>query len=114
MFKLMLINEVIQSMKPKQKAYTLSVDFLKKQKNGLIIGEYRNILYSIYQSIQSISNNSNNKCILLSDIFEKQTGNFVPIGVLLSYCEDLEELGYISIQKENNDYKLVIKKDIDF
>lgn len=89
----------------------LSVDFLRKQRDGLIIGEYRNILYNTYQAIYKASKQNR---FLLSDIPELQNGCFVPFGVVLSYCNDLEKLGYIRIIKKNNDYEIIIIKNIDF
>ena len=90
----------------------ISVDFLKKQRDGLIIGEYRNILHEIFQSILSKANY--NKCCYLSEIPEFQNGSILPLGILFSYCKDLEMLGYINIIQNNNDYKLIVEKDMDF
>ncbi len=89
----------------------LSVDFLRKQRDGLIIGEYRNILYNTYQAIYKASKQN---CFLLSDILELQKGCFVPLGVLLSYCNDLEKLEYIRVVIKKGDYEIKIIKNIDF
>lgn len=91
----------------------MPLDFLRKQRDGLIVGEYRNILYKVYQSIAKLSQNG---CICkLSELHNiDETLNIYPLGILFSYCADLEYLGYISVCKKDMDYILHVIKDIDF
>lgn len=107
--KLMISNNYAVSLDVK----IITIDFLRKQKNGLIIGEYRNILFCIYNTIKTLSD-----CCYERKLSEIRKHNAIlesyPPGILLLYCRDLEKLGYITINEAKDDYELFIDKEIDF
>lgn len=87
------------------------IQLLRKQRDGLIIGSYRNILADLFVKIKDIINRNENKC-LVSTVQEKcfAKDNHEK-NIIIDYCLDLEQLGYISIE---NNQKITIIKDIDF
>ena len=85
--------------------------FLRKQREGLIIGTYRNTLADIYKSIEALYNGNSEKCEL-DELFTICLANSRhEKNVILDYCLDLEQLGYIKIMENN---KILICKIIDF
>lgn len=76
-----------------QKAKT--IEWLKKQRDGYIVGDYRNILYHIYQEIKSIS--MNNGYCTLQDLVNKDTIYYRAEAQVLELCDVLNTLGYICI-----------------
>ncbi len=87
------------------------IRLLRKQRDGIIIGSYRNILADIYQKINNACVDNNGSCFvaLLQDMYFASTSH--KKNVILDYCLDLEQLGYIQI---NDCGKIIIIKEIDF
>ena len=87
------------------------IKWLKKQKAGTIIGDYRNQLYLVYKHIESKCHNSLQYCIY-EQLFPEASwrGIYNPY----EYCVELRELGYISILHTGSYHKLSIVKDLDF
>lgn len=87
------------------------IQLLRKQRDGLIIGSYRNILADLFVKIKDIINRNENECLLntlqekcfAKDDHEK--------NIIIDYCLDLEQLGYIRIE---SDRRIIIIKEIDF
>lgn len=87
------------------------IRLLRKQRDGLIIGSYRNILADLFAKIEDIFNEAENKC-LISEVQKKcMAKDCHEKNIIIDYCLDLEQLGYISI---GSDQKISIIKDIDF
>jgi len=100
-------------MKPlseEQKAETIK--WLQKQRDGYIIGDYRNILYHIYQEIKSISMNDG-YCTLQSLVREDSI-HYKTETQVLELCNMLKELGYIDIFDNTYKTTFFIVKPIDF
>lgn len=88
------------------------LQFLKKQRDGLIIGDYRNILSNLYSTITSIINTNENIYCSVDMIYEKYYAkNNHEKNIIIDYCLDLEQLGYICI---DNYGKVFILKKLDF
>lgn len=87
---------------------TNKIDFLRKQRDGFIIGDYRNILAQIYIIIK----NATYESFSLDKLYQ---ANFVDTShnknVILDYCLDLEQLGYIKV---DNNGEIEIIKELDF
>ena len=88
------------------------IEWLKKQRSGAIIGEYRNRLCKVYRHIKD-------ECDRLSHAYCIYEQSFSPIRFKGIYdpfecCVALHELGYISIQRTDSQHKISIIKDIDF
>lgn len=87
------------------------IGFLRKQRDGLIIGEYRSLLVTIYKKIAKIINQNNGVCTI-SDLFDlSETKTMHERNVVIDRCMDLEQLGYIRIQ---NDETIDIQQELDF
>lgn len=87
------------------------ITFLRKQRKGLIIGTYRNTLADIYNSIESLCSHNSSKCDL-NELFTVCLANSNhEKNLILDYCLDLEQLGYITITENN---EIVLCKTIDF
>lgn len=100
-------------MKPlseEQKAETIR--WLQKQRDGYIIGDYRNILYHIYQEIKSISRN-NGDCTL-QNLVREDSIHYKTETQVLELCNMLKELGYIDIFDNTYKTTFCIVKPIDF
>lgn len=87
------------------------LELLRKQRDGRIIGVYRNILADIYEKIEKISVDNNGICS--SELLQKM---YLPYtshkkNVILDYCLDLEQLGYIQIMDSG---EIIIISDLDF
>ena len=93
------------------------LNHLRKQRDGLIIGEYRNYLYKLYMYLKErCAETEDGSCnpypwqMLVTlgrdDLHKSYLG--------YTYCDDLEALGYIKIQGYGKDKKIFITKDIDF
>ncbi len=87
------------------------ISFLKKQRDGLIIGSYRSILADLYDRILLCCKQNNGVCLIsdlikLSDQKNKHIEN-----VTIDFCLDLEQLGYITIDNNNT---IEIKHRLDF
>ena len=90
-----------------------TINWLIKQRDGLIIGDYRNILYNLYQKINSLSSSKNQQCYL-KDIIDTKSLYYKNENQLLELCETLKELGYIEISYTTNNITITILKTIDF
>lgn len=90
-----------------------TIVWLRKQRDGLIIGDYRNILYDLYQRISEISSNSTKTCYL-KELIDEKSNYYKNENQLLELCEKLYELGYIKICKLTHDITITITKEIDF
>lgn len=93
------------------------LDYLRKQRDGLIVGDYRNYLYNLYMSLKErCSETEDGSCnpypwqmLVALDRDDLYKSNLV-----YTYCDDLEALGYIRTQGYGKDKKIFIIKDIDF
>ncbi len=87
-----------------------TIDWLRKQRDGLIIGDYRNMLYDMYQKILMLSMSSE-QCFL-SDIYKTNADKYT-IQHTLDLCNMLKSLGYIEFL-DTTDPIVDILKPIDF
>lgn len=88
------------------------IEWLKKQRDGYIVGDYRNILCHVYQKIKSIS--MNDGCCTLEDLVKKDSIYYRTEAQLLEYCDMLKRLDYIDICNYADKIALTILKPIDF
>ena len=88
------------------------IEWLKKQRDGYIVGEYRNVLYYVYQEIKTISTN-HVKCTL-QDLIKKDSIYYRTEAQVLEICDMLNELGYISVCNNTNEITFTTIKPIDF
>lgn len=82
------------------------LDYLRKQRDGLIEGEYRNYLYKLYMYLKE-------RCTETED----GSCNPYPWQMLVAFGrDDLHKyhLGYIKMQGYGKDKKIFTIKDIDF
>jgi Cdc6-like AAA superfamily ATPase len=93
-----------------QKAETR--EWLKKQRDGYIVGNYRNILYHVYQEIKSIS--MNDGYCTLKGLVKEDTIYYRTEAQVLELCDILNTLGYIDIRNHPDGVTLNILKPIDF
>ena len=93
-----------------QKAET--IEWLKKQRDGYIVGDYRNILCHVYQEIKSIS--MNDGYCTLQDLVNKDTIYYRTEAQVLELCDMLNALGYIGMCNHPDRVTLSIIKPIDF
>ena len=93
-----------------QKAET--IEWLKKQRDGYIVGDYRNILYHVYQEIKSLS--MNDGYCTLPDLIKEDTIYYRTEVQVLELCDVLNTLGYIDICNHPDRVRLSILKPIDF
>lgn len=85
------------------------ITFLRKQRDGLVIGTYRNTLADVYKAITK-SLLSNSVCNIL--LFCEEHGTTMHEKNLLKhYCLELEQLRYIQISESGN---ILITKPLDF
>ena len=87
------------------------IHLLRKQRDGLIIGSYRNILANLFLKIKDIISENENNCLintLQEKCFAKDEHEK---NIIIDYCLDLEQLGYISI---GSNQRIMIIKDLDF
>lgn len=111
--KELCVGKGILNMKPlseEQKVETIK--WLQKQRDGYIIGDYRNILCHIYQEIKSIS--MNDGYCTLQDLVKEDTVNYRTEAQVLELCDMLHTLGYIDICTNTDRVILSILKPIDF
>ncbi len=87
------------------------LQLLKKQRDGLIIGNYRNILANLFVKIKETISENKNECSLSMLQTNCCAKTDHEKNVIVDYCLDLEQLGYICIE---NNQKIIIVKDIDF
>lgn len=88
------------------------INWLIKQRKGLIVGDYRNHLYAVYTSIcETCALLNANQCSYEKAFLE----NGIP-GVYnpLECCMELFRLGYINVQQEGASYILSITSEVDF
>lgn len=100
-------------MKPlskEQKAKTIK--WLQKQRDGYIIGDYRNILYHIYQEIKSFSENDG--YCTVQNLIREDSIHYKTETQVLELCDMLKELGYIDICDNTYKTTFYIVKPIDF
>lgn len=91
---------------------TETIEWLKKQRDGYIVGDYRNILCHVYQEIKSIS--MNDGYCTLQDLVKEDTLYYRTEAQVLELCDMLNILGYIDIRNHSDGVKLNILKPIDF
>ena len=91
---------------------TETIEWLKKQRYGYIVGDYRNILCHVYQEIKSIS--MNDGYCALQDLVKEDTIYYRTEAQVLELCDMLNTLGYIDIRNHSDGVKLNILKPIDF
>ena len=89
-----------------------TITWLKKQRDGLIVGDYRNILYNLYQKILSQSTSAP-PCIL-NNLVDTVSLYYRNEYQILEFCKALEELGYIEICESSDELAITILKPIDF
>lgn len=95
-----------------EKSYKIA--WLRKQRDGLIIGSYRNKLSIAYKRIEYFSSQFDQDCTI-SNILDFYCFNNTHFRQsFLDYCLDLEQLGYIKITKCHKDYVIKILKELDF
>ena len=90
---------------------TETIEWLKKQRDGYIVGDYRNILCHVYQEIKSIS--MNDGYCALQDLVKEDTIYYRTEAQVLELCDMLNTLGYIDIRNHSDGVKLNILKPID-
>lgn len=93
-----------------QKAET--IEWLKKQRDGYIVGDYRNILCHVYQEIKAVS--LNDGYCTLQDLVNEDTMYYRTEAQVLELCDMLNTLGYIDICNHPDRVRLSILKPIDF
>lgn len=93
-----------------QKAET--IEWLKKQRDGYIVGDYRNILCHVYQEIKTIS--MNDGYCTLQALVNEDTIYYRTEAQVLESCDMLNTLGYIDICNHSGRVTLSILKPIDF
>lgn len=86
--------------------------WLRKQREGLIIGDFRNCLYSVFMHIKMSCNDSETLSCIYEEVF---SGIHIP-GVFDPFecCLELCSLGYIKIHHMSTFHKLSVLKEIDF
>ena len=86
--------------------------WLKMQRQGVIIGNFRNCLCLVYEHIRISCSKSEAQSCVYEDMFSSTTipGIYNPFD----YCLELYNLGYIEIQVVNSLHILSILKEIDF
>ena len=77
----------------KEKEKIEKISFLRKQRDGLIIGTYRNALASTYREIEA-----RGTCCITATCKELGITDHEK-NLLKDYCLDLEQLGYIKINE---------------
>ena len=87
------------------------ISFLKKQRDGLIIGSYRNILADLYEKVLLCCKQNNGVCNISNLIEMNGQQNKHLENVTIDFCLDLEQLGYINI---NDNDTIEIKHCLDF
>lgn len=87
------------------------IEFLRKQRNGLIIGSYRNMLAELYEEIESLCKKQDISCTLENLCELKASPSPHDKNLILDRCLDLEQLGYIAIYDTGI---ISIVKKIDF
>lgn len=100
----------MKTLSEKQKVE--AIEWLKKQRDGYIIGDYRNILYQVYQEIKS--NFIKDGYCTLQKLVKKNSIHYRTTSQVLELCEMLNTLGYIYIYNHKNRVTLGISKPIDF
>lgn len=88
------------------------ITWLRKQRDGFIVGDYRNILYNLYQKISLVL--SSQETCNLNSLIDINSIYYRNKNQLLEFCEDLRNLGYININYTSNDIVITINKEIDF
>lgn len=93
------------------------IEWLKKQRDGLIIGDYRNCLYNVYERLNSkCANSPDNTCVIdarsLTTCISEDDA--IPPNAIIDYCNELECLGYIEYSYSEPIIIAKIIKDIDF
>ena len=85
------------------------VGMLRKQRDGLIIGNYRNILVDLFVKIREAL--TDDECLLYiiqEKCFAKTDHQK---NIIIDYCLDLEQLGYIHIKEDG---RISLTKELDF
>ena len=84
--------------------------FLRKQRDGLIIGCYRGILSRIYNQIETLCDNNDNACDIADLLNALGASTLRDKSVTINYCLDLEQIGCIVL----SDSRVELVKNIDF
>lgn len=88
------------------------IKWLRKQRDGYIVGVYRNILCHIYQEINSVS--INKKHCKLQDLVKEDSIYYRTNEQVMELCDTLYELGYIDKINHNDIMEFTILKPMDF
>ena len=88
---------------------TAKITFLRKQRDGLVIGTYRNTLVNAYREIEK-ELSGQGVCCVVSFCEEHGTTDHGK-NLLKDYCLDLEQLRYIKIDETGN---IFVTKSLDF
>lgn len=73
------------------------ISFLRKQRDGLIIGTYRNVLAIAYREIEKALLGRGTCCV--TSFCKEHGATDHEKNILKDYCLDLEQLGYIKINE---------------
>lgn len=88
------------------------INWLKKQRKGLIIGDFRNHLYAVYIRIRKTCDLLNANQCSYEEAFSE---NGIPrVYDPLECCMELFRLGYINVKYEGARYILAITAEVDF
>ena len=88
---------------------TAKIAFLRKQRDGLVIGTYRNALANTYRGIEKALLEKGTCCIV--SFCEEYGITDHEKNLLKDQCLDLEQLRYIQIDELGN---VLITKPLDF
>ena len=93
------------------------VDYLRKQRDGLIVGNYRNYLYKLYMYLKKrCAEGADGSCNPYPWQMLKALGRDDLHKSFLGYeyCDDLEALGYIRMEGYGKEKKIFVTKELDF
>lgn len=88
-------------------------EWLIKQRDGLIIGEYRNQICMLFKGIEALCSTFDYCNIDQLQNHFKNT-MFEKLTILSEYAKTLEELEYIEIFESNTQICFKVRKNIDF
>lgn len=87
-------------------------DWLRRQRKGYIIGDYRNHLYAVYMRVRETCESLNTNECNYEDAFpeDRIAGVYSPFEC----CLELFRLGYIGVRTEGVNQKLSLVAELDF
>ena len=98
-----------EQVSDQQKQTQLS--FLRKQRDGVIIGEYRSMLAGTYNEIRTLCCKNRGVCCLSELQNQVENDDLHKKNILLDNCLDLEQLGYIRVHDNDS---IEITHEMDF